>query len=113
MRAARRAARAIAAGEPAALAMRRRRAGCCGRAAGTGVPAALSRDAGRYLCNYLCWRAAEAAGKKGGPRLAAFVHVPKIARTARRPGKRRKLTLDDLTRAGAACWPRSRRACHG
>src|ERR1019366_7133538 len=56
----------------------------------TGVPAALSRDAGRYLCNYLCWRAAEAAGKKGGPRLAAFVHVPKIARTARRPGKRRK-----------------------
>ena len=28
----------------------------------TGVPVALSRDAGRYLCNYLCWRAAEAAG---------------------------------------------------
>jgi pyroglutamyl-peptidase len=68
----------------------------------TGVPATLSRDAGRYLCNYLCWRAAEAAGKKGGPRLAVFVHVPKIARTARRPGKCRKLTLGDLTRAGTA-----------
>jgi hypothetical protein len=28
------------------------------------------------------------------------VHVPNIARGARRPGKRRRLTLDDLTRAG-------------
>src|SRR5882672_8050254 len=27
------------------------------------VPVMLSRDAGRYLCNYLCWRAAEAAAK--------------------------------------------------
>ena len=92
----------IAAGGPAALAMPApaRRLLAAVRAAG--VPATLSRDAGRYLCNYLCWRAAEAAGKKGGPRLAAFVHVPKIARTARRPGKRRKLTLGDLTRAGAA-----------
>jgi pyroglutamyl-peptidase len=92
----------IAAGGPAALAMPApaRRLLAAVRAAG--VPATLSRDAGRYLCNYLCWRAAEAAGKKGGPRLAVFVHVPKIARTARRPGKRRKLTLGDLTRAGAA-----------
>src|SRR5262249_50234893 len=32
----------------------------------TGVPAALSHDAGRYLCNYLCWRAAEAAACEGG-----------------------------------------------
>ena len=92
----------IAAGGPAALAMPApaRRLLAAVRAAG--VPATLSRDAGRYLCNYLCWRAAEAAGRKGGPRLAVFVHVPKIARTARRPGKRRKLTLGDLTRAGAA-----------
>jgi len=92
----------IAAGGPAALAMPApaRRLLAAVRAAG--VPATLSRDSGRYLCNYLCWRAAEAAGKKGGPRLAVFVHVPKIARTARRPGKRRKLTLGDLTRAGAA-----------
>ena len=78
----------------------------------TGVPAALSRDAGRYLCNYLCWRAAEAAGKKGGPRLAAFVPVPKIARTARRPGKRRKLTLGDLTRAGGYLLAAVAAACH-
>ena len=100
----------IAAGGPAALTMPApaRRLLAAVRAAG--VPAALSRDAGRYLCNYLCWRAAEAAGKKGGPHLAAFVHVPKVARTARRRGKRRKTTLDDLTRAGATLLAAA--ACH-
>jgi pyroglutamyl-peptidase len=40
------------------------------------VPVALSDDAGEYLCNYLCWRAALAARQSRGPRLAAFVHVP-------------------------------------
>lgn len=64
---------------------------------GTGVPAALSRDAGRYLCNYLCWRATEAAAKAGGPRLAAFIHVPPIRRGS---GGIKRLTLDDLARAG-------------
>jgi pyroglutamyl-peptidase len=58
-----------------------------------GVPAALSHDAGRYLCNALFWRALEAAARHGGPRVAAFVHVPRL---------RRNLTLDDLTRAGEA-----------
>jgi pyroglutamyl-peptidase len=66
-----------------------------------GVPAALSRDAGRYLCNYLCWRAAEAAGDRA-PRLTTFIHVPIVRRgrglQPRRPG----LTLDDLIRAGEA-----------
>ena len=102
----------IAAGGPAALAMPApvRRLLTAVRAAG--VPAVLSRDAGRYLCNYLCWRAAEAVGKKGGPHLAAFVHVPKIARTARRAGKRRKLSLGDLTRAGAAVLAAVAAACH-
>ena len=66
------------------------------------APATLSRDAGRYLCNYLAWRAAAAAGKNGGPHLVTFVHVPTVARTARRAGKRRRFSLDDLTRAGAA-----------
>lgn len=67
----------------------------------TRVPAALSRDAGRYLCNYLCWRAAEAATAGKGPRLAAFIHVPLVSRTPRpsRGGKRR-WHADDLTRAG-------------
>jgi pyroglutamyl-peptidase len=64
------------------------------------VPIVLSRDAGRYLCNYLCWRAAEAAARNG-MRVAAFVHVPPVARTSRRPGNRRRVTLDDLSRAGS------------
>jgi pyroglutamyl-peptidase len=92
--------RAIAANAPAALPMPAPTRRLLAAVRGARVPAALSRDAGRYLCNYLCWRAAEAADKTGGPRLAAFVHVPNIARGARRPGKRRKLNLDDLTRAG-------------
>ena len=64
------------------------------------IPVALSRDAGRYLCNYLCWRAAEVT-EKNGPRLAAFVHVPHIARTIRRPGKRKVLSLHDLSHAAS------------
>jgi pyroglutamyl-peptidase len=66
-----------------------------------GVPAALSRDAGRYLCNYLCWRAAEAAGD-GAPRLTAFIHVPIVRRGRVLQSRRRALTLDDLIRAGEA-----------
>jgi pyroglutamyl-peptidase len=66
------------------------------------APVALSRDAGRYLCNYLCWRAAEAA-MKNGPRVAAFVHFPPVARKVSRKGKKRRLTVDDLSRS-AACF---------
>ncbi len=46
----------------------------------TGADVRLSRDAGRYLCNYLSWRAIEATRQSGGPRLAVFVHVPLVAR---------------------------------
>jgi pyroglutamyl-peptidase len=60
----------------------------------TRVPVRLSRNAGTYLCNYLYWRSLE-----GTAPLAVFVHVPLVAR----PGhKRRRLTLDDLARAGEA-----------
>ena len=65
------------------------------------VPAYLSRDAGRYLCNYICWRGAEAVTAHG-PRLAAFVHVPPLERTPRRKGTRRRLNAADLARAGEA-----------
>ena len=67
----------------------------------TRVPVYLSRDAGRYVCNYLCWRALEATMRPRGP-LAAFVHVPKIARGPHPDRHRRSLTADDLARAGAA-----------
>jgi pyroglutamyl-peptidase len=63
-----------------------------------GVPTALSHDPGRYLCNYLCWRAAEAA-RAGGPRLVAFIHVPSLRRI---PVHRPALTLEDLAQAGEA-----------
>lgn len=102
----------IAPGRPAALAMPAPARRLLAAIRTTGVPAVLSRDAGRYLCNYLCWRAAEAASRQGGPRLAAFVHVPNIPRGARRPAKRRKLTLDDLTCAGSALLATVTGACH-
>jgi pyroglutamyl-peptidase len=64
------------------------------------VPAMLSRDAGRYLCNYLCWRAIEATAGPGGPRLVTFIHVPSPRRTAlRRPLRGRSaLRMAELTR---------------
>jgi pyroglutamyl-peptidase len=46
------------------------------------------------------WRAAEAAAKPGGPRLATFIHVPLVRRGPRRRGKKPRLSLDELTRAG-------------
>lgn len=65
------------------------------------VPVKLSRDAGRYLCNYLCWRASEA----GGPRLAAFVHVPLIRRPysvrRRESINEREFAADDLFNVGS------------
>jgi pyroglutamyl-peptidase len=67
------------------------------------VPARLSRDAGRYLCNYLCWRATEAVRANHGPRLAAFIHVPLIRHgsiPSRRIRIRKHITMADLTRAG-------------
>jgi pyroglutamyl-peptidase len=67
----------------------------------TGIDARASRDAGRYLCNYLCWRAIEATYRPAGPRLAAFIHVPPLRRdgTARIPGG---ITLEHLADAGEA-----------
>ena len=54
----------------------------------TGVPVALSRDAGRYLCNYLCWRAAEAAGAARLGSSHSCMSRPCTARTAARAGHR-------------------------
>jgi pyroglutamyl-peptidase len=70
----------------------------------TGVDARSSRDAGSYLCNYLSWRAIEATCSEGGPRLAAFVHVPLVARggTARCNGAIHRMTLEALVDAGEA-----------
>jgi len=63
--------------------------------------ATLSRDAGRYLCNYLCWRAAEAATTGTAPRFTAFIHVPPVRRGPRRKRAKASASLDDLAVAGA------------
>src|SRR3954471_1077826 len=44
-----------------------------GAARATRVPTRMSRDAGRYLCNYVYWRALEAS--QSGTPLAQFIHV--------------------------------------
>jgi len=68
----------------------------------TGIDARASRDAGAYLCNYLSWRAIERVNA-GGPRLAAFIHIPLLARggASRRKGMPR-ITLEELVDAGEA-----------
>jgi pyroglutamyl-peptidase len=73
-------------------------------ALGTGIDARASRDAGSYLCNYLSWRAIEATGDDHGPRLAAFVHVPPLARGGASPrkGATHRITLEELVDAGEA-----------
>jgi pyroglutamyl-peptidase len=70
----------------------------------TGIDARASRDAGSYLCNYLSWRALEAAGCDTGPHLAAFVHIPPIARggAPQRKDATHRITLDELVDAGEA-----------
>lgn len=60
----------------------------------------LSRDAGRYLCNYAYWRALQRA-PHGRP-LVQFVHIPAIARHPlphRRNKKWRALTLTQVLTA--------------
>ena len=62
----------------------------------------LSRDAGSYLCNYLCWRASESAAMASGPQLAAFVHVPLVRPLLTRSPGAVPHTLGDLILAGEA-----------
>jgi len=66
------------------------------------VPVRLSRDAGRYLCNYIYWRALQQRASHGEP-LVQFVHIPALARQAQRPLRRNKkrhaLTLSQVVSA--------------
>jgi pyroglutamyl-peptidase len=73
-------------------------------AVGTGIDARASRDAGSYLCNYLSWRANEAVETRDGPCLAAFVHIPLLARDGASPrkGTAHRITLEELVDAGEA-----------
>jgi pyroglutamyl-peptidase len=62
----------------------------------------LSRDAGRYLCNYIYWRALEHL--RHGEPLVQFVHIPPVNNKARRHGgeKRRALSLAQLVNGAEA-----------
>jgi pyroglutamyl-peptidase len=66
------------------------------------TPCRLSRDAGRYLCNYAYWRALDRAGEAGP--LVQFVHIPLVRRDGvpRARLKHRRPSLDQLVRAGEA-----------
>jgi pyroglutamyl-peptidase len=68
-------------------------------ATGTRMSTRLSRDAGRYLCNYVYYRALEAS--RSGT-LAQFIHIPPVSRVPRAPGRRRRMTPGRLARAGEA-----------
>ncbi len=67
-----------------------------------GVHPVLSVNAGTYLCNYAFWQALGAVARPGGPRFAAFVHIPPPRFKQRRKSDRRPHTLLELTRAGEA-----------
>jgi pyroglutamyl-peptidase len=90
---------AVEEGAPAALALPAPAPRLLSALRGARVPAKLSHDAGGYLCNYLCWKAAEAARRPHGPRLAGFIHVPKVRRHPRPRTEKCRLALDDLVRA--------------
>jgi pyroglutamyl-peptidase len=64
------------------------------------VPARMSRDAGRYLCNYVYWRALEAS--RSGTPLAQFIHIPPMACRSRPKGRKRRVSHAALLRAGEA-----------
>jgi pyroglutamyl-peptidase len=93
----------IAPSGPPTLALRSPARRLVSAAQATGVPVARSRNAGRYLCNYLCWRVSAAANRQDRPHITAFVHVPPVSRPelprARRDGA---VTFAELLGAGEA-----------
>jgi len=64
----------------------------------SGVPARLSHDAGRYLCNYGYWSALQRAPQ--GKPLVQFVHIPVVRiGSRRRRSKHPPLSLSQIIRA--------------
>ena len=70
-------------------------------AGAAGTRARLSRDAGRYLCNYVYWRGLEQV--RGTRPLVQFVHIPPLS-TKPRPRRRsnRPPTLAQLLKPAEA-----------
>jgi pyroglutamyl-peptidase len=47
-----------------------------------GIPAAVSDDAGVYLCNHVLYRSLQRAAREGGGRRVGFLHVPRLPEQA-------------------------------
>jgi pyroglutamyl-peptidase len=60
----------------------------------------LSRDAGRYLCNYVYWRALEQL--RGTRPLVQFVHIPPVSNKPRRRRSGKPPTLAQLLKPAEA-----------
>ena len=92
---------AIARGKPSSRRGNAPFARLLGAARGRAVPIRLSRDAGRYLCNYAYWRALEAT--RDGRPLIAFVHIPTVrVAPQRRRGRRRAPPLAQVVATAEA-----------
>jgi len=61
---------------------------------GGAIPSRLSRDAGRYLCNYSYWRGLERAD--GGSPLVQFIHIPWVRFSPRRRHQSRSVAFRPL-----------------
>jgi len=96
----------IVRGGPSALRGAARFANLLGAVRAIDFPARLSRDAGRYLCNYAYWRALERA--RDGRPLVQFLHIPPI-RLDPRPRRLgcRPLSFPPLVAAAEALLRRS------
>ena len=91
----------IAASEPQSRRGNARFARLLGAVRATAFPARLSRDAGRYLCNYAYWQALQRTNH--GRPLVALIHIPPVRLAPqRRPGKRRSPSLPQLAEAAEA-----------
>jgi pyroglutamyl-peptidase len=69
-------------------------------AGAAGPKARLSRDAGRYLCNYVYWRALEQV--RGTRPLVQFVHIPPLTVKARLRRSKKPPTLAQLLKPAEA-----------
>jgi pyroglutamyl-peptidase len=93
---------AIRPGAPSSLRGRAPFARLLDAARATGIEARLSRDAGRYICNYVYWRALDAVEKAGRPDIVVFIHVPKLRSRDRQRSKIPRPTLPQLVHAATA-----------
>jgi pyroglutamyl-peptidase len=90
----------IALGEQAALRGTAPFARLVAAARASRMPARLSRDAGRYVCNYSYWRALALAGR-GNHLLVQFIHIPRV-RFESHPKRKQKYRTTTFHNALAA-----------